>query len=192
MDAPSSIRNSIGTMTGIVCSCAVVLAACAASSTPMPGATARSITTPAVHGGGCVGHAEAQQIWTSIDSSIAAIEADPKHAGAERVMAGAALAAVRQYLAQLESNGWTEVEVDRLDTLTVADPGCSEGALKLRVTVTLARDDYITASGQVDHADALTGRTLHFANTYVRAGAVWKESDFQSLDTPAPSPSQLI
>ena len=137
------------------------------------------------HGSGCVTTAEATRVWNGIDAKLNAIEADPKHGGASYVATGSALNLIEQYLAQqLEANSFTEIEVDKLESVAIVDAGCNNGTLKLRVTMTLVKDDYVKANGKVDHADPAVGKTLHYNESFVRAGGVWKESDFQNLDNP--------
>lgn len=173
-----------------------VSSAVACGSTSVP---ATAIPVPAgagvpANGSGCVTTAEATRIWNGIDAKLNAIEADPKHGGASFVATGNALSQIEQYLAQqLEANSFTELEVDRLDSISVVSAGCNNGTLQIRVTMTLVRDDYLKANGQVDHADPAVGKTLHYIESFKRFGGVWKETDFQSLDNPpATQTPQLV
>lgn len=168
--------------------CSGVLAGCSSA----PATSPRASPVPA-EGTGCVTQAEAMRIWTQVDTALNAAEADPAHSHPEAVATGTALQAVQQYLAQqLIANHWTEKEVDRLASLTVVDAGCDGGSLQVRVSMTLIRDDYLKPDGQVDHPDPSVGMTLRFLDVYVRSGGVWKESDFQSLDQPAASPTPQL
>jgi hypothetical protein len=169
-------------------------AACGSSTASHSGSPSPSISSVPVEGSGCVTQEQATHIWTQIDAKLNAIEADPKHAGVESVTTGTALQSVQRYLQQqLEANGVTENEVDQLNALTVVNAGCNNGTLEVRVTMTLVKDEYVKTNGQLDHKDASEGKTLHFLNFYARENGSWKESDFQSLDQPAPSQTpQLI
>ena len=171
---------------------AALLAACS-SAPPQPTARSRSPSSAPAGGPGCVSQPQAVAIWTQIDGRLNAIEADPDHTGASAVATGAALQEIQQYLVQqLEANHWTEHEVDRLDSLALVDPGCGGGTLQVRVAVTIVTDDYLKAGGQIDHADASVGMTLHFLESYTRAGGAWKESAVVDLDRPAASQTPML
>ena len=81
--------------------------------------------------------------------------------------------------------------MDRLDSLTVLDPGCGKGTVRVRVTVTLVQDDYLAADGHVDHSDEAVGSTFHLIESFVRSGTGWKETDFEDADQPTPTPQLL-
>lgn len=166
---------------------AVLIGACGSSSAKSPSSSG----VPA--GAGCVTQSQAQQIWTDIDTKLNAMEADPGHATPSTVTTGAALTGVQQYLQQqLIANKWTEKEVDKLDSLSVVSAGCNNGSLQVKVTMTLVTDEYLTASGAIDHHDPTEGQTLHFMNSYQRSGGSWKEDDFVNLDQPQPSQNPTI
>jgi hypothetical protein len=98
----------------------------------------------------------------------------------------------RRYIQQqLIARGLTEHEVDRLDSLTILDPGCGKAPLRVRVTLTLVQDDYLAPDGHVDHADEGVGSTFHLIETYARSGSSWKETDFVDADQPTPTPQLL-
>jgi len=180
---------------------ALVIAGCSSSShassaktagtphptiTPAAGGVAHAVP---VQGNGCVSQSEATRIWTQVDSDLNAIELDPKHTGVAAVATGDAERLIDLYLQQqLEASSFTEREVDRLDTLSVVDAGCSGGQLELRVTIDLVQDDYLKPDGHVDHADSQVGSTIHFDETFTRAGGAWKESSFMDLDQATPTP----
>jgi len=185
-------RARLALIPAAVAACAVV--ACGSTTAPATAAPVPHGAGVPAHGNGCVTNAEATRIWKAIDAKLNAIEADPKHGGASYVATGNALTQIEQYLAQqLEANSFTELEVDRLDSIAVVSPGCNNGTLQVRVTMTLVRDDYIKTNGQVDHADPAVGKTLHYIESFTRSSGVWKESDFQSLDNPpATQTPQLV
>jgi hypothetical protein len=168
--------------------CATVVAACGSSSataTPTPGGATGGVR---VQGSGCVSQAEAEQIWTQIDNRIIAFEANPKSANPDSVATGAALQAIQSYLAQqLEANHWTEHEVDKLDSLTVANAGCNNGTLVVHGTLTLVTDEYLAGDGQVDHHDSQEGQKQDFIDNYVRVGGYWKQSQLQNPNQAAPT-----
>lgn len=172
--------------------CAGLLTACGASSakaTPAGGA----IGGVRAQGSGCVSQAQAQQIWTDIDNRIIAFEAHPKTATPESVATGAALEAIQTYLAQqLEANNWTEREVDKLDSLTVANAGCNNGTLVVHGTITLVTDEYLAGDGQVDHHDSQEGQKQDFIDNYVRVGGYWKQSQLQNPNQAAPTASPQV
>ena len=172
--------------------CAGLLAACGASSakaTPAGGA----IGGVRAQGSGCVSQAQAQQIWTDIDNRIIAFEAHPKTATPDTVATGAALEAIQTYLAQqLEANNWTEREVDKLDSLTVANAGCNNGTLVVHGTITLVTDEYLAGDGQVDHHDSQEGQKQDFIDNYVRVGGYWKQSQLQNPNQAAPTASPQV
>jgi len=171
---------------------AVAMTACGIAAC---GTGAAPSLTPAAptHGAGCVTKAEATRIWTTIDAKLNAIEADARHGGVSTIATGSFLDQVELYLAQqLEANNFTEDEVDKLDSITVVAPGCGNGTLQLRVTLTLVKDNYVKATGQVDHADPSVGKTLHFLESFIRSGGAWKESDLQNLDNPGPSQTPQV
>jgi hypothetical protein len=164
---------------------ASALAACSPSGVVAP-------SSVPVQGSGCVTQQQAEQIWTGIDAKLNAIVLDPMHRGADAVSTGNALVMLNQYIQQqLVSNGFTEREVDRLAQLTIVDPGCNGGALRIRVAVTIVQDDYLAQDGHVDHKDLSVGSIIHVLETFSRVGSIWKESDFQDLDVSSPSP-QLV
>ena len=166
--------------------CAVIVAACG-SSTPAAQSGATNGGVPA-QGSGCVSQSQAQQIWTAIDNRIIAFEAHPKSATPDTVATGAALEAIQTYLAQqLEANNWTEREVDKLDSLTVATAGCNNGTLVVHGTITLVTDEYLAADGQVDHHDTEEGQKQDFIDNYVRVGGYWKQSQLQNPNPAAPT-----
>ncbi|MBV8194728.1 MAG: hypothetical protein JOY80_04295 [Candidatus Dormibacteraeota bacterium] len=166
---------------------AVVLLLVACGS-PANSSASPSVSAVPAQGGDCVTKDQATQIWHAIDMSLNAIEADPKHAGASAVTTGTALQMLQRYVSQmLEANGWTEHEVDRLDSLAVLSAGCGNATLQLRVSVTVVQDDYLRSNGTVDHHDPEVGMTMHFVDSYERSAGAWKESDFQDLDQPSPS-----
>jgi hypothetical protein len=141
---------------------------------------------------GCVSQSQAKQIWTQIDSQLNAVVLDPKHAGLGNVTTGNALALIQQYIqTTLVQPHLTEKEVDRLDALSIISAGCNNGTLTVHVTMTVVRDDYLSAAGTVDHSDPQAGKTIHLDESYMRAGSGWKESDFTSLDAPSQTP-QLV
>ncbi|MFN2583035.1 MAG: hypothetical protein ABR498_09880 [Candidatus Dormibacteria bacterium] len=189
---PRHVRRVLGLSGAALAT--LVLAACGSSSAAGHGSSSPPVSSVPAEGTGCVTQEQATQIWTQIDNKLNSIEADPKHAGIETVATGTALQGVQQYVQQqLQANGWTESEVDKLQSLTIVSAGCNNGTLEVRVTMTLVKDDYVKANGQVDHQDESVGKTLHFLDFYVRESGVWKESDFQDLDKPAPSQTpQLI
>ena len=132
----------------------------------------------------------AREVWTTIDNRLNAIVLDPKHQGLSDVATGNALAQVQQYIADnLVAKGFTEREVDTLDSLSIVAAGCNNGPLTLDIRTTLKQDDYLRSDGSVDHSDSAVGTQLHLRETYVRAGGGWKEADVSDLDQPAPSPS---
>jgi hypothetical protein len=142
---------------------------------------------------GCVSQVAATQIWTSIDNRLNAIELDPHHVGASAVTTGNALTTITTYLQQqLVAHSLTEREVDHLDQLTVVQAGCNGGRLVLNITMTLAQDDYLSATGKIDHEDADVGQALNLLQEYVRSGSGWKEIDFSDLTRPAASPTPPI
>ncbi|MBV8528747.1 MAG: hypothetical protein JOZ75_10555 [Candidatus Dormibacteraeota bacterium] len=167
--------------------CASVVAACGSSraaATPPSGASG----AVRAQGSGCVSQAEAQQIWTGIDNQIIAFEANPEDANPDIVATGAALQAIQTYLAQqLEANHWTEREVDKLDSLTVANAGCNNGTLVVHGTLTLITDEYLAGDGQVDHHDSQEGQKQDFIDNYVRVGGYWKQSQLQNPNQSAPT-----
>ena len=167
--------------------CAAVVAACGSSSSAATPSGAASGGVPA-QGSGCVSQSQAQQIWTAIDNRIIAFEAHPKSATPDAVATGAALEAIQTYLAQqLEANNWTEREVDKLDSLTVATAGCNNGTLVVHGTITLVTDEYLTGDGQVDHHDSEEGQKQEFIDNYVRVGGYWKQSQLQNPNPAAPT-----
>jgi len=96
------------------------------------------------------------------------------YASSYGVATGSALGKERQYIQrQLVAQHLTEREVDRLDSLTVLDPGCGKGTVRVRVTVTLVQDDYLAADGHVDHSDEAVGSTFHLIESFVRSGTGW-------------------
>ena len=142
--------------------------------------------------GGCVDQNAAQSIWRSLDQRLNAVALDPDHAGLDAVATGSALGKERQYIQrQLVAQHLTEREVDRLDSLTVLDPGCGKGTVRVRVTVTLVQDDYLAADGHVDHSDEAVGSTFHLIESFARSGTSWKETDFEDADQPTPTPQLL-
>jgi len=164
-----------------------VTAAVLASCSPTPGAGA-SPSAP-----GCVSTTQAVRIWTAIDNRINAIERDPHGTGLSDATTGDALTEIQTYLQdQLVSQGLTEREVDHLDFLVVVEAGCEGQPLILRVTETLVQDDYLNASGGVDHHDPQVGQTLHLLQEYEHTGGVWKENDFSDLDQPAATPTPQL
>ena len=164
-----------------------LIAACGSSSAKSPSSSGVRA------GSGCVTQSQAQQIWTDIDTKLNAMEADPAHATPSTVTTGAALTGVQQYLQQqLVANKWTEKEVDKLESLSVVSAGCNSGSLQVKVTMTLVTDEYLSASGAVDHHDPTEGQTLHFLNSYQRTGGSWKEDDFVNLDQPQPTQKPTI
>lgn len=166
--------------------CAGLVAACGSSSgAATPGAASGGVRA---QGTGCVSQAQAQQIWTGIDNQIIAFEAHPKTATPGTVATGAALEAIQTYLAQqLEANNWTEREVDKLDSLTVANAGCNNGTLVVHGTITLVTDEYLAGDGQVDHHDSQEGQKQDFIDNYVRVGGYWKQSQLQNPNQSAPT-----
>ena len=136
----------------------------------------------------------AESVFTaSIDDRLNAVELDPHHTGASSVTTGNALATITTYLQQqLAAHGFTEREVDHLDQLTVVQAACNGSRLILNVTMTLVQDDYLNASGKVDHQDASVGRQLNILQEYVRSGSGWKETDFSDLTPPTASPTPQI
>lgn len=170
-----------------------LVAACGTSSataTPAPASGAGAVRA---QGSGCVSQAQAQQIWTEIDNQIIAFEANPKSAKPDTVATGAALEAIQTYLAQqLEANHWSEREVDRLDSLTVADAGCNNGTLVVHGTITLVTDEYLAGDGQVDHHDSEEGQKQDFIDNFVRVGGYWKESQLQNPNQTAPTATPQV
>jgi len=182
---------------------AVLVAACSSATSTTSGAPggSRGSASPGspsgqgtagAQGSGCLSHDEAVSIWTDIDHKLNAIELDPKHAGVANVATGQALELINQYLqTQLISSNFTEKEVDKLESLTVIDAGCNGGDLQVNVSETVVQDDYLRADGSVDHADSSVGSTLQLAETYIRVGGTWKQSDFRDLSSPTATP-QLV
>ena len=174
--------------------CAAVVAACGSSgtgATPTPAGGASGGVR--AQGSGCVSQSQAQQIWTDIDNRIIAFEAHPKSATPDTVATGAALEAIQTYLAQqLEANNWTEREVDKLESLTVASAGCNNGTLVVHGTITLVTDEYLAGDGQVDHHDSQEGQKQDFIDNYVRVGGYWKESQLQNPSQAAPTATPQV
>jgi len=145
--------------------------------------------SPGAQGGGCVSHDEAVQIWTDIDQKLNAIELDPKHAGVANVATGQALQLINEYLqTQLIASNFTEKEVDKLESLSVIDAGCSGGDLTVQVSEKVVQDDYLRPNGQLDHSDSAVGTTLELVETFVRDGTTWKESNFRDASQPTSTP----
>ena len=136
---------------------------------------------------------QAEAVWTSVDQRLNAIVLDPRHAGLDSVATGSALTLIQQYVqTTLVQPHLTEREVDHLDQLIILSAGCGGGPLHVHVAMTVVRDDYLKSDGSADHSDATTGTTLHLDETFVRSGAVWKESDFQSLQQEGQQTPQLV
>jgi hypothetical protein len=165
----------------------VLLCACgggARTAAPAPSGSPRT---------GCVSQAEATRIWKDLDRKLNALENDPRNAKVEAVATGQAADLIKQYLQeQLIAHGFTEREVDKLRSLTVLEAGCDGGRLQVQVTETVVQDDYVKPNGQLDHSDALVGKTINVVQTFVRSGAGWKESDFADLDQGTPSPTPQL
>jgi hypothetical protein len=163
------------------------LAACSGSTssrTHAPSPSARS---------GCVSKTEATQIWTDLDKKLTALELDPSHANVGAVATGQAQQLINEYLQmQLVTPGFTEREVDKLEKLSIVAAGCGGGPLMLQVTELVAQDDYLKPNGQVDHADPLVGKTIDVAETFVRSGGGWKESNFADLNQGGATPTPQI
>lgn len=137
---------------------------------------------------GCVGNQTARNIWSTVNERLDAVQLDPAHQGADQVATGAALAEIQQYLqTTLTDKHLVEREKDRLDNLTVVDPGCAGGSLRVHVTATLVQDDYVKPDGSVDHRDTAVGSQLDYLVTFVRVNGTWKESDVSSLNRPSAS-----
>ena len=144
-------------------------------------------------GTGCVSQAQAEQIWTAIDNRIIAFEAHPKTATPDTVATGAALQAIQTYLVQqLEANNWTEREVDKLESLTVASAGCNKGTLVVHGTITLVTDEYLAGDGHLDHHDSQEGQKQDFTDNYVRVGGYWKQSQLQTPNQAAPTATPQV
>ena len=128
-----------------------------------------------------------------INNRLNAIVLDPTHTGLTDVATGNALVQVQQYIQDtLVSKGFTEREVDTLDSLTIDAAACNNGPLTVSVLTTLKQDDYLKSDGTVDHSDASVGTQLHLQETYVRSNGVWKEADVNDLSQPAPSASGSV
>ncbi len=169
----------------------MLLAGCGST----PSATTSAVPTggaPAA-AAGCVSDSAARDIWTRIDQSLNAVILDPQHQGLSDVATGSALTDLQDYIkTTLVAKHLTEREVDRLDNVAVADPACTNGSpLRLTITTTATRDDYLKPDGTLDHSDPAVGMTFHIDESFERVGGVWKESSFARLDAPSPSP-QLV
>jgi hypothetical protein len=191
-----SVRRAL-VCAGFVAGAAMVFAACGPathSATPSPRNSASAVpssnSSPSDSPGvGCLSQAQAQAVWTNVNNRLDAIELDPKHAGVADVATGSALDLINQYLQQnLEAHGFTEKEVDRLDSLSVVDAGCGTGPLVVDVTVTVVTDNYYRADGTLDHADPAVGTSQQLRETLVRFGPQWRESDFEALQAPGQTP----
>jgi hypothetical protein len=152
-----------------------------------------SAGTPAALTSGCLTQSQATAVWTTVNHRLDAIELDPNHAGVAAVTTGNALTTITTYLQQtLVAHKLTEREVDRLDQLTVVQGGCNGGRLILNVTETLVQDDYLKASGGVDHHDASVGKQLNLLQEYVQSDGAWKETDFSDLTAPGATPTPRL
>jgi hypothetical protein len=137
---------------------------------------------------GCVTQSQATHIWVTVNHRLATLELDPHHAGVSAVTTGDALVQITTYMdQQLLARGLTEHEVDRLDHLSVVQAGCNGSSLIVNVTMTLVQDDYLKASGAVDHRDASVGRAFNLLQEYLYSGGSWKESDLTDLTPPGAS-----
>ena len=184
--------QTAATVAGLT-SCAVLVAACGSSSPATPSLSGGADGAVRAQGTGCVSQAQARQIWTDIDNRIIAFEAHPKTATPDSVATGAALQAIQTYLAQqLEANNWTEREVDKLESLTVANAGCNNGTLVVHGTITLVTDEYLAGDGHVDHHDSQEGQKQDFIDNYVRVGGYWKQSQLQNPNQAAPTATPQV
>lgn len=128
-----------------------------------------------------------------IDTRLNAIILDPKHAGLSDVATGQALTGLQQYIQDnLVAKGFTEREVDTLDSLTVTNAGCNDGPLRVTIRTTLKQDDYLRSNGAVDHSDAAVGTQQSLDETFVRDNGVWKEADVNDSGAASPSSSGAI
>jgi hypothetical protein len=182
-------RSMVWRRTVTVAGCVSVAGLLASCSTPP---AARSTSTP-VPTTGCVTPTQATRIWMTVNHGLAAIELDPHHAGVSAVTTGNALAQITTYMQeQLAARGLTELEVDRLDQLSVVQAGCNGSRLIVNVTMTLVQDDYLKAGGAVDHRDPSVGRDFTLLQEYVQSGGSWKETDVSDLTPPGASPTPQL
>jgi len=156
-------------------------------ATSVPGVTETPVP------GACVGESAARGIWTDVSHRLDALVLHPTLSGVGSVATGTAAQQIRQYIQQtLLDKHLTEREQERLDALSVVQPGCNGAFLTIRATETLVRDDYLAADGHVDHVDAGLGQTHQLLESYQRTGSTWKVFAIVPLDEPTPSPSGQI
>lgn len=164
----------------------MVLAGCASSR---PGTSPTAVDAAPAATSACVDAATARDIWTRIDKRLNAIMLDPQHRGIAQVATGTALTKMQGYIqTTLVANKLTEREVDTLDSLSVSDPACNRGSLRLVVTITAVADDYLRPDGSIDHSNPLVGAHTHIVETFDRVAGTWRESDSLRLDRVTPSP----
>ena len=172
---------------GLALVAAIIVHATTRDSASLPaGAVPGVVQTPAA--GPCVTAKQARTVWNDVNDRIDALSLHPDLKRVGDVAEGTAADEISQYLQQnLIDKKLTERERERLDDLTLVEPGCNGQPLTVNVTETLVQDDYLATDGHVDHSDANVGHSLHLLESYVRAGNTWKVVALTSLDQPTPS-----
>ncbi len=150
------------------------------------GAVPGVIQTPAP--GACVDTAQARTVWNDVTQRLDALSLHPDVAKVGTVAEGTAAQQISQYLQQtLLDKHLTERERERLDSVTVVQPGCNGQPLTLHLTETLVQDDYLAPDGHVDHVDSSVGQRIELLESYVRSGGVWKVVSIANLAQPTDS-----
>ena len=189
---PSRTRTAVAAgvmvaLAGLALIAGIIVHNTTRSSASLPaGVVPGLVQTPAA--GPCVTTKQARAVWNDVNDRIDALSLHPDLKRVGDVAEGTAADEISQYLQlTLIDKKLTERERERLDDLTVVEPGCNGEPLTVNVSETLVQDDYLAADGHVDHVDANVGHSLHLLESYVRAGSTWKVVALTSLDQPTPS-----
>jgi hypothetical protein len=167
---------------------AVLVGRATAGSNSVPASSVPGVTsTPAP--GPCLDDQQARGVWSDVTKRLDALVLHPDLARVATVAQGTAAQEISDYVQHtLLDHHFTEREHERLDDLSVVQPGCGGQPLSVRVTETLVQDDYLAPDGHVDHRDAGVGQSHQLLETYMHTASGWKVIDIASLDaTPSPS-----
>lgn len=138
-------------------------------------------------GGPCLDSTQARGVWSDVNGRLNALSLHPDTKRVGDVAAGTAADEIRQYLQKtLIDKNLTERERERLDDITVIQPGCAGQPLTVHISETVVQDDYLRPDGHLDHTDSAVGQTLHMLESYVRSGGTWKIIALTPLDQPTP------
>jgi hypothetical protein len=175
----------------VLCGLAAIVAVIVHAATGSGNGTLPASSVPGVTqtppGGPCLDSTQARSVWNDVNARLDALSLHPDTQRVGDVAQGTAASEIRQYLQKnLIDKNLTERERERLDDITVVQPGCAGQPLTVHISETVVQDDYLRPDGHLDHTDSAVGTTLHMLESYVRSGGTWKIIALTPLDQPTP------